>query len=317
MVTGAYNDVVYVFGGVYDTGEQWGHASGEVYLFYSSDDGANFSQKQISTTSSSHGNWFPSVERANGANSLSEMRVLWLRGVTALAPNGLYFAKLDDFYNTILYKLSSDAVPYYAWGSKWTEYTSDYISSPNSIKGYTTGTETGVSTINGVDLSELTNMPTSGVIELDFKNTGGWNTWLLLHCSLGKRIFAGNDYAGRGFYRGDWATWSGESDMTVLMDGDWHKFVVTYTPTTTRIQVDARTPVDLSTTTTVGYPKTLGLVDTSSGVSNNYILDNIFVRKYATNPATYAVGDEETGDVPVIGNAVWYYQLLTRRNLYE
>jgi len=44
-------------------------------------------------------------------------------------------------------------------------------------------------------------------------------------------------------------------------------------------------------------------------------VDDIYVRKYAASPATYAVGDEESGDVVVItGNAVWYYQLLIRRN---
>jgi len=283
------NGIIYVF---LHVGSSWNANDCEVYMFYSSDNGSTFTSKQISTTDSSNANWLSNAEQKNGANTLSEMRVMWTHGSSI--PTEIYFAKINEDYDAELYSFGLDYVSRYTWDTTyWSDYTDDYISAPKSKHGQTTDSENEPAEVTGVNLSEKKNMPTSGVIEVNLKDLGGSNEWISIDSSNGKIICAGNHYTDRGFYRGDWANWAGYDDICVLFDGNWHKFIVRYTPTSTQIQVDDRDPVDLPTTTEVGYPTMFGLTDTSTSVANNYIVDNLFVRKYTDPEPTAQLGTEQ------------------------
>lgn len=188
----------------------------------------------------------------------------------------------------------------YSWDSPWVDYTSDYASPPKSKFGYTTNLDGIYPTTTGVNLSEKANMPTSGVIEMNLKDLGGTTQeWLQLKSSTStdsttKMIFSMNIYTGRGFYRGDFATWSDLTVANTLFNGSWNKLKVTYNSTSTKIKVNNDPEVSLGTTTSVGYPTKLGLYDSGSVVENNYLLDNIFVRQYASpEPAATTLAEQE------------------------
>jgi len=293
------NGIIYIF---LHAGSSWSADDCEVYMFYSSDNGSTFTSKQISTTDSSNANWHAHAEQKNGANTLSEMRVMWTHGNSS--PTEIYFAKINEDYDAELYSFGLDYVSRYTWDTTyWSDYTDDYISAPKSKHGQTTDSGKEPAEITGVNLSEKKNMPTSGVIEVNLKDLGGSEEWISIDSSNGKKICAGNHYTNRGFYRGDWANWAGYDDICVLFDGNWHKFIVRYTPTSTQIQVDDRDPVDLPTTTEVGYPTMFGLTDTSAGVANNYIVDNLFVRKYTSPEPSFSGAQAEEGPVFTCGDS--------------
>jgi len=294
------NGIIYVF---LHVGSSWKADDCEVYLFYSSDNGSSFTSKQISTTDSSNANWLSNAERKNSANTLSEMRLMWTHGSSN--PTEIYFAKINEDYDAELYSFDLDYVPRYTWDTVyWSDYTTDYKSAPKSKRGYTSSDENNLSSVTGVNLSEKQNMPPSGVIELNMKSLGGSVEWINFLSSNDKYICRGNHYTNRGFYRGDWANWAGYDDICVLFDGDWHKFIVRYTSTSTQIQVDDRDPVDLPTTTEVGYPTMFGLTDTSVNVENNYLVDNLFIRKYVSPEPSFSSAQAEEGPVFTCGDVL-------------
>ncbi|MCK4429624.1 MAG: BNR-4 repeat-containing protein, partial [Candidatus Aenigmarchaeota archaeon] len=110
MSTSYYNNVIYVFASVATTYGWPPSDDGEIYIFYSTDNGSSFSQKQISTTDASNPNWIPNAEQDNGANTLSEMRLLWTNGGSN--PTKIYFAKINASYDAELYSFGKvDTTP--------------------------------------------------------------------------------------------------------------------------------------------------------------------------------------------------------------
>ena len=59
-------------------------------------------------------------------------------------------------------------------------------------------------------------------------------------------------------------------------------------------------------------PTTCDMFIIGNGNGADTYLDDVFIRKYSTNPPTYAFGSEESA--PSTGNPFWYYNMLKRRN---
>ena len=254
------------------------------------------------------------IKTESGTNQLSNMGIPYeLSDGTILFGYGHYYSSTSHIHLDVARFAESDlSIFKYSWDSEWSDYTADYISSPKSKKGYTSMAESGKDGVFGVNLSEKTNMPSSGVLELNLKDLGSTQAWFKFITSTTDDVskqtnttFLMNNFAGRGFCRGSWgATFVGLTDCQKLYDGNWHKFKVTYTPTSTKIQVDTDTEVSLPGTSTVGYPTYLGLSDTSTSVENSYLFDNLFLRKYASSEPSSSLGSEEgqAATTPVISN---------------
>ncbi|NVM23886.1 MAG: BNR-4 repeat-containing protein, partial [Desulfobacterales bacterium] len=80
---GFWNGITYVFVATLKVGAPWYDPSSEISLFYSMDYGKHFNLKPIEPTDPTLCHWKANVERKNGANTLTEVRVLWMRGVVA------------------------------------------------------------------------------------------------------------------------------------------------------------------------------------------------------------------------------------------
>ena len=107
--------------------------------------------------------------------------------------------------------------------------------------------------------------------------------------------------------------------LTGIDNDTWYKFTMKLNANGADTKFDLWVD-DVKKVTDGGTRGSAGAIDIFSFVMNNTLsgynatiyADDILIRKYVANPATYAFGSEE--DAPSVGSTMWYYALLMRRN---